>query len=71
MNQQAMPSGPSQTSPVLGWKTSTPTIYTRTRSIASGTARMRMSGSPKMTNRLPLPVDLEPGASVSRAAKGR
>ena len=60
MNQQAMPSAPSlRTSPVVGWKTSTPLIRTwiRVPPAASPPAgRMSMSGSPKMTNRLPLPV---------------
>src|ERR1700730_925314 len=54
MNQQAIPSGPSlRTSPVLGWKTSTP--FTFARSLPSFSSKMVMSGSPKMTKRLPLP----------------
>ena len=60
MNQQAMPSAPSlRTSPVWGWKTSTPLILTWIWSVSSSASRMSMSGSPKMTNRLPLPVFLQ------------
>jgi hypothetical protein len=55
MNQLAMPSAPSlMTSPVWSLKTSMP--FTFTRSLPSGSAIRSTSGSPKMTNRLPLPV---------------
>src|SRR3990167_7172015 len=66
MNQQAMPSGPSlRTSPVLGSKTSTPFTFTRTRPRSAG--RRAISGSPKMTNRLPLPVFLMSSAMCRSA----
>ena len=52
MNQQAMPSGPSlRTSPVLGWKTSTPWIWTWIRPVcgsSSAAGPISMSGSPKI-----------------------
>src|SRR5712692_6518134 len=57
MNQQAMPSALSlMTSPVWGLKTSTPFTFTR---ILPSFSLKSMSGSPKMTNRLPLPVFFE------------
>jgi hypothetical protein len=58
MNEQAIPSAPSlRTAPVLGWKKSTP--FTFKRNLQSFSLAMVMSGSPKMTNRLPLPVFFE------------
>ena len=40
MNQQAMPSAPSlRTSPVLGWKTSTPLTFTRSLAVLLGQDR--------------------------------
>ena len=52
--------GPSlRISPVLGWNTSTPLTLTwicRPWRRCPGPRRISMSGSPKITNRLPLPV---------------
>src|SRR5580704_3269150 len=52
MNHSAIVSGPLDSiSPVCGLNTSTPLILTRIRSFPAGS--IAMSGSPKITNRLP------------------
>ena len=60
----AIPSGPSlRISPALGWNTSTPLTLTwiwRVWVPLSWSGRISMSGSPKITNRLPLPVSRSP-----------
>src|SRR5258708_7949640 len=66
MNQQAMPSALSlMTSPVCGLNTSTP--FTFTRSLPSFSENRSISGSPKMTKRLPLPVFLRSSAMCRSA----
>ena len=65
-DQHAKLSGPSlRTSPVFGWNTSTPFTFTRT--VPSPCGSKSMSGSPKITNRLPLPVFLRSSAMCKSA----